>query len=52
MKNLASYLDELYDEEMNEIDVANHPQMIVKLKIINKVYKDDIIRLKVFDKIA
>ena len=45
-------IENIYDEEMNEIDVANHPQMIVKLKIMNKVYKDDIIRLKVFDKIA
>mgnify|MGYP001080834424 FL=1 len=35
---------------MEEIEVANHPQMIIKLEIKQKVNKYDMMRLKVFDK--
>ena len=31
------------------IDVARHPQMIIKLRVKNKLNKYDMMRLKVFD---
>lgn len=40
---------EIYDEENNMIDVARHPQMIIKLRVKNKLNKYDMMRLKVFD---
>ena len=44
-------IDRLYDENITEIDTANHAQMIVKIKAKLPVSKDDIMRIKVFDKI-
>lgn len=40
---------EIYDESNELIDVAKHPQMIIKLKVNNKLNKYDMMRLKVFD---
>lgn len=40
---------EIIDEENNIIHVARHPQMIIKLKVKNKLKKYDMMRLKVFD---
>lgn len=42
-------IKEIYDEDNNIIDVAKHPQMIIKLKINNKLNKYDMMRIKVFD---
>lgn len=41
--------EELYDEDNNKIEVANHPKMIVKMKCPIKLEKYDMMRLKVFD---
>ncbi len=38
--------NELYDEDDNLIDVANHPQMIVKFKCDIKLSKDDMMRVE------
>lgn len=43
-------INKMYDEDDNEIDVARHPKMTIKLPISIKLCKDDIMRLKVFDK--
>jgi len=43
-------IEEFYDENMNIIDIANHPQMIVKIKDDLPVSKNDIMRMKVIDK--
>lgn len=43
-------IKEIYDEDMNLIDAANHAQMVVKLKCDLPLCKDDIMRLKVIDK--
>lgn len=43
-------VNKIYDEDDNLIDVARHPKMIIKLPISKKLFKDDIMRLKVFDK--
>ena len=40
---------EIYNEFNELIDVAKHPQMIIKLKVNNKLNKYDMMRLKVFD---
>lgn len=40
-------IDEMYDEENNLIEVANHPEQIVKIKIDKKLYKDNIMRIKI-----
>lgn len=41
--------EELYDEDNNKIEVANHPKMIVKMKCPIELEKYDMMRLKVFD---
>ena len=51
--NLETYtykVNKIVDEEDNEIDVARHPRMIVKMKIDKKLEKYDMMRIKVFDK--
>lgn len=39
----------IYDKDENLIEVANHPQMIVKFKTEFKLKKFDMMRIKVFD---
>jgi len=41
-------IPDIYDEEGNLLEVANHPEQIIKFKLDKKVYKDDIMRIKVF----
>ena len=41
--------EELYDEKGLQIEVANHPQMIVKFKIDKDLVPFDMMRIKVFD---
>ena len=43
-------IEKIYDENDKIIESANHPQMIVKLPCNKKVAKNDMIRIKVFDK--
>jgi len=42
-------ITEIIDENNESIDVAKHPQMIIKLKVDKKLNKNDMMRLKVFD---
>jgi putative protease len=42
-------VDNIMDEDGNPLDVARHPQMIVKIKLPFEVSKDDMMRVKVFD---
>ena len=42
-------IKEIYDENDNLIDVARHPQMIIKIPINRQLNKFDMMRLKVFD---
>ncbi len=41
--------DVLYDKDDNLIEVANHPQMIVKFQIDQELSRFDMMRIKVFD---
>lgn len=43
-------VEEIFDENGENIEIANHPKMIVKLKINSKLEKYDMMRIKVFDK--
>ncbi len=40
-------IDKIYDEDNNLINICNHPMSIIKLKIDKKIYKDDIMRIKI-----
>ena len=42
-------IEEIFDEFDNQINEANHPQMIVKLHVRVELKKYDMMRLKVFD---
>ena len=37
-------IDKILDEENNEIDIVNHPRQIVKIRIVKKVSKFDMLR--------
>lgn len=43
-------INNIYDEDDNLIDIVRHPKMVVKLPISTKLNKDDMMRIKVFDK--
>ena len=43
-------IEDIYDEDMNLIEEANHAQMIVKFRTYIPLCKDDIMRLKTIDK--
>lgn len=42
-------IENIYDENMEEIEVARHPRMIIKLPILFDVEANDMIRVKEFD---
>lgn len=42
-------VEEIWDECDNKIEIANHAQMIVKLKVNVKLQQFDMMRIKVFD---
>ena len=39
-------IEEIFDTDFNKIDIVRHPKQIVKIKINEKVNKDDLIRKK------
>lgn len=43
-------VEEIYDENDTFIEFANHPKMLVKLKVNHFLSKYDMMRIKVFDK--
>ena len=40
-------VDELYDENMHPLDVARHPEQILKIKVPSKVTKDSMMRIAI-----
>lgn len=50
MENVTYTISKIIDEENNDIDVARHPKMVVKLPISEKLVKYAMMRIKVFDK--
>ncbi len=49
METISWTVDNIIDDEGNNIDVARHPQMIIKMNIPFEVHKDDMMRIKVYD---
>lgn len=47
IETFSFVIDKMYNEDNEEIDVANHPEQIVKFKIDKKLYKDNIMRVKI-----
>lgn len=43
-------IEEIFDENDENITVANHPRMMIRLKINNKLNKYDMMRIKFIDK--
>ena len=43
-------LGKIFDEENNEIDIVRHPKQIITIYVKNKLYKYDLIRVKLEDK--
>ena len=48
--NATSRAKKIYDEENNLLDVARHPEQVIKFKLNKKVYVYDMMRVKVLDK--
>ena len=45
-KEVISYtIDKIYDEDMNELDVARHPEQVLKLKIDQELPQYSMMRL-------
>lgn len=44
LKNTNFVIGEMYDEEMNELDVARHPKQIIKIKVPFKLKPWDMLR--------
>ncbi len=42
-------VDNIMDEDGNPLDVARHPQMVIKIKLPFEVNKDDMMRVKVYE---
>ena len=47
IKTFTFTVPDIYDEEGNLLEVARHPKQIIKFKLDQEVYKDDIMRVKV-----
>lgn len=47
IETFSFVIGDMYDEEGNNIEIANHPEQIIRIKLDKKVYKDDIIRVKI-----
>ena len=50
LETFSYQIDEIWNENDEQIEIANHPRMIVKLKIKTILKKYDMMRIKVFDK--
>lgn len=50
MEEFTYTISTIIDEENNEIDIARHPKMVVKLPVDKPLDKYSMMRLKVFDK--
>lgn len=48
IKTFTFTIPDIYDEDGTSLEVARHPKQIIKFKLDNKVFKDDIMRVKIF----
>ena len=47
IETFSFVVEDMYDEGGNIIEIANHPEQIIRIKLDKKVYKDDILRIKI-----
>lgn len=47
IETFSFIMPDIYDEEGNKVNIARHPEEILKFKLDKKVYKNDIIRVKI-----
>lgn len=47
IKTIKIKIPDIYDSDNNLLSSANHPEQIIKFKLNNKVYKNDIMRIKI-----
>lgn len=47
IKTFDFVIPDIYDENNNLLELANHPTQIIKFKLENQVFKDDIMRIKI-----
>ena len=50
METFEYQINKIYNEDNEEIDIANHPKMVVYIPCDKPLKKDDMMRIKVFDK--
>ncbi len=50
LETFSYKIEKIYDENGDAIGIANHPKMIIKLKVNTTLEKFDMMRIKVFDK--
>ena len=49
IETISFKVPSIYDEEGNLLEVANHPEQIIKFKLNKKVYPNDIMRINLKD---
>ena len=47
IKPFSFIVPDIYNEEGEKVHVARHPEEILRFKLNKKVYKNDIIRIKI-----
>ena len=47
IKTFSFIIPDIYDEENKPLEVARHPEQIIKFKLDKKVYPNDIMRIKI-----
>ena len=47
IKNFTYTIEDIYDEDNNLIEIANHPKQIVKFKVDISLYPNDMMRVKI-----
>ncbi len=47
IKDFEFTIPKIYDEDGNRLEVANHPEQIIKFKLDKKVYQYDIMRIRI-----
>ena len=50
METFTLTINNIYNEDNEMIDIANHPKMIVYIPSNNEVFKGNMMRLKTIDK--
>ena len=47
IETFSFIVPDIYDNDGNKVNVGRHPEEILRFKLDKKVYKDDMIRIKI-----